>query len=82
MSNAKTTQSEVIAAYKRGTAMRRSKSRLNQTSSEKNAGVSVLSSVVTVSKASNTKPVSELGGPTKVFGHSKIWIPEYRRTRS
>lgn len=66
-----------ISSYRLHAAHRRAKSALQSHSYEEASGVKVLEGVVSVRYTINVIPVSQLGGPTRVFGRSKIWIPEY-----
>jgi hypothetical protein len=70
---------ELIAGYRAKARQRRIDSEL---SVSKAAVVDVVQSqqgIVTVALAPGSKPVSLLGGAAKVFGHSHISIPEYKR---
>jgi hypothetical protein len=79
--NGKTTKhSTVIAAYRAAAAGRRSTSVLNSMPSGMPEGVKAVGGVVTVTQAGNAKPVSALGGRTKVLGRSKFSIPELKRS--
>lgn len=79
--NGKTTKhSTVIAAYRAAAARRRATSVLNSLPSGMPEGVKSVGGVVTVTQASNAKPVSALGGRTKVLGRSKFSIPELKRS--
>lgn len=81
MKTAKPIGSKVISDYRRRAAARRLASDLANTALPDVAGVTSEGGIVTVRIGRDAKPVSELGGPSKVFGPSKIWIPEFRRSR-
>lgn len=66
---------ELIDAYRQGARRHRSESLLNSHADTVVDGVSVRSGTVTVWKKTNSKSISALGGATKVFGKSKISIP-------
>lgn len=72
------TDAQLIATFRTAAARRRSKSVLNSQPSGAVEGVSNSAGVVTVTSPLGGKPVSELGGPTKVFGRSRISIPEFK----
>lgn len=74
-----TSDAKLIAAYRAGAAQRRAKSKLLLLAGSPLAGVQSKDGVVTVTMAPGAKPVSKLGGVAKVFGRSKISIPEYKR---
>jgi hypothetical protein len=71
------TDAQLIAAYLRGASGRRTNSVLNIFPSSVDEAVTNIAGVVTVKKAQGAVPVSEIGGPTKAFGRSKISIPEF-----
>jgi hypothetical protein len=78
--NGKTTKhSTVIAAYRAAAAGRRLTSILNSMPSGLPDGVRTVGGVVAVTQAGNAKPVSALGGRTKVLRRSKFSIPELKR---
>lgn len=70
---------EQISAYLSRAAERRAKSKLQTSMHESAPGVVVVDGTVSVTLAPNVKPISRMGGATKVFGQSKISIPEYKR---
>lgn len=80
MTTKTTTDAQLIASFRSGAARRRAKSVLNSPPSGNVEGITNIAGVVMVKKAQGAKPVSELGGPTKVFGRSKISIPEFKRS--
>lgn len=80
MSGKTTKYSTMIAAYRDAGARRRATSVLNSQPSGQPEGVKTVGGVVTVTQAPNAKPISALGGRTKVFGRSKFSIPELKRS--
>ena len=74
-----TSDAKLIAAYRSGAAQRRAKSKLLVLAESPPAGVQGKDGVLTVTMAIDAKPMSKLGGVAKVFGRSKISIPEYKR---
>nr|WP_315219904.1 hypothetical protein [uncultured Duganella sp.] len=69
-------EARLVAEYKQLSAEKRATRRVQRSSPEQPSGSS--SGTITIPFAPDAKPVSELGGPTKVFGPSKINIPEFR----
>ncbi|MCW2858283.1 MAG: hypothetical protein JWR52_3898 [Marmoricola sp.] len=80
MSTRTKTDAQLIAAYRRGAARRRAKSALNNLPGTVDEAVTDIAGIATVKKAQGAVSVSELGGPTEVFGRSKISIPEFKRS--
>jgi hypothetical protein len=80
MNTKKTLEADAIAAYRAGAARRRGQRNLEKvisaTAPTAQAGINYKAGVVTVKKPVNARPVSSLGGPTKVFGQSSFVIPE------
>jgi hypothetical protein len=72
------TDAQLIAAYRRGAARRRAESVLNNLPVVVDKAVTNIAGIATVKKAQGAVSVSELGGPTKAFGRSKISIPEFK----
>ncbi len=77
MSDKKAIEAEQIAAYLRNAEEWRAQNTLN-TLPILDDGVTLENGVITVRIPAHAKPISELGGSTKVFGPSRIWIPEYK----
>lgn len=80
MNTKKKLEVEAVAAYRAGAARRRGQKNLEKVLSATvpNAavGINYTAGVVTIKKPANAKPVSSLGGATKVFGRSSFYIPE------
>ena len=74
------TVAQLIAEYRARAPARRTASVLNNPLLVDECGASH-DGVVTVKNEPEAKPISELGGATKVLGRSIIRIPEMRRTR-
>lgn len=70
---------ELIANYRAGAAKRRAESKLLHIAEPLPTGVQIKDGVVTVTLAPDAKPVSELGGETRVFGRSQLSNPEHKR---
>ena len=68
------TDAELIAAYRRNAAAHRAKSKLGNSV----GAVIGANGVVTVTLPKNAVPISGKNGATEAFGHSEIWIPEYK----
>ncbi|MES2759419.1 MAG: hypothetical protein V4693_18760 [Pseudomonadota bacterium] len=81
MSEKFTLEAKMIAAYLLGGSRRRASSVLSNSLDGDAQGVASVDGVLTVRKAINSQPVSALGGPTKVFGRSRISIPDFKRPR-
>lgn len=76
MSDEKAIEAEQIATYLRNAEEWRAQNALN-TLPILDDGVTLENGVFKVQIPAHAKPISELGGPTKVFGPSHISIPEY-----
>lgn len=80
MNTKKMLEADAIAAYRAGAARRRGQRNLEKvisaTAPTTQAGINYKGGAVTVKKPANARPVSSLGGPTKVFGRSSFAIPE------
>ena len=81
MIDKKTTRSKLIASYLSRSAERRSNSPLNNPGELTSVGVKREGGKVTVLVLRDAKPISKLGGPSKIFGKSRISIPEFKRSR-
>lgn len=83
MTTKKMLDEAAIAKYRTASARRRARRNLETVLSAARSigalGTTQSDGVVTVRKPVNAKPVSSLGGPTKVFGPSRISVPELRR---
>ena len=75
MSDKKAKDADLIAKYKAETIARRDEYRAMMSAQFPDA-IKGVDGVFTVHFAPGPKSVTELGGPSKVFGESKIWIPE------
>ncbi|MGG7607791.1 hypothetical protein [Massilia sp. BKSP1R2A-1] len=82
MNTKKLLEEAAVEAYRAGTQQRRArqhvKNELDKISASVRPNVTDNGGVVTVQKPADAKPVSSLGGATKVFGTSRISIPESR----
>ena len=79
MSDKKITRSKLLAEFRSRAAARRASSPLSTPLEVLSAGITRKGGVVTVTLASSAKPLSTVGGASKVFGPSKISIPEFKR---
>jgi hypothetical protein len=83
MSTKKKLEADAIATYRAGAARRRGKRNLEKVISASAQGdvpgINYTAGVVTIKKPANARPVSSLGGATKVFGRSSFAIPELGR---
>ncbi|UTY56824.1 hypothetical protein [Massilia sp. erpn] len=77
MNDKKALEAEQIAAYLRNADEWRDQNSLS-TLPILDEGVTLENGVFKVQIPAYAKSISELGGPTKVFGPSQIWIPEYK----
>ncbi len=77
MRDKKALEAEQIAAYLRNADEWRAQNDLN-TLPILDDGVTLENGVLKVEIPAHAKAICELGGPTKVFGPSNIWIPEYK----
>ena len=73
-------EAQLVAEYKQLSAEKRATRRAQTSCPERPSGSS--NGTIIMRFAPDAKPVSKLSGPTKVFGPSKINIPEFRRTRT
>lgn len=80
MNTKKKLETEAVATYRAGAARRRGQRNLEKVISAAApsalTGINSQAGVVTVKKPANARPVSSLGGATKVFGRSSFAIPE------
>lgn len=80
MNTKKKLEAEAVANYRAGAERRRGQRNLEKvisaTSQNALVGINYEGGVVTIKKPANAKPVSSLGGATKVFGRSSFAIPE------
>ena len=81
MSDKNTVRSKLIADLRSRAAARRADSALSTTVAVLSEGIRRKGGVVTVELSRNAEPITELGGATKVFGASRISIPEFKRSR-
>ncbi|MET0267009.1 MAG: hypothetical protein ABW202_15505 [Duganella sp.] len=80
MNNKKANESSLISQYKAEAAARR-KVRINNGAASGPLAVKAKDGVFTVRFGENAKPLSALGGVTKVLGRSRIDIPEFKLRR-
>lgn len=80
MNTKKKLEADAIATYRAGAARRRGKRNLEKVISASTQGavpgINYTAGVVTIKKPANARPVSSLGGATKVFGRSSFAVPE------
>lgn len=80
MNTKKKLEAEAIAKYRAGAARRRAQKNLEKalsaTAASALVGINYAAGIVTIKKPANAKPVSNMGGATKVFGRSSFAIPE------
>jgi hypothetical protein len=80
MTTKKKLEADAVAAYRAGAERRRAQRNLEKvigvTAQSAVVGANYKVGVVTIKKPANAKPVSSLGGATKVFGRSSFAIPE------
>ena len=83
MTTKKSLEADAVAAFRAGAERRRAQKNLQrvlaQSLSESDVRVNYEAGPLTIRKPVNAKPVSSLGGATKVFGRSSISIPEMTR---
>lgn len=82
MNTKKKVEAELIAMYRAGAARRREQRNLEKviTATSQGAAVDInyAAGIVTIKRPANARPISSLGGATKVFGRSSFAIPELR----
>lgn len=78
MNHQKVLEAQQIAAYLEGAEQWLAEHAPDTTELVLDDGVTLENGVFKVEIPAHAKPISELGGPTKVFGPSQIWIPEYK----
>ena len=80
MDTKKKLETDAVAIFRAAAERRRGQRNLQKvisaTAQSAVVGVSYKPHVVTIKKPANAKPVSSLGGATKVFGRSSFAIPE------
>jgi hypothetical protein len=81
MTDEKASDAALIAKYKAESIARRSRNKTKISADEKSLAVNAQNGVFTVRFARNAKPMSELGGVSKVLGLSQISIPEFKLCR-
>ena len=83
MNTKKKLEAEAVAIFRATAERRRAQKNLEKvlsaTAQRAMLGVNYKAGVVTIKKPTNAKPVSSLGGATKVFGRSSFAIPELGR---
>jgi hypothetical protein len=77
MSDKHTGDASLIVKYKAEAVARRAQRKARDVA-ETPLAVQAVAGVVTVSFTRGAKPISELGGATKVLGQSRISIPEFK----
>jgi len=82
MSDSKDKAALQVAEYRRRSGLRRANSKLKSSGGATSSrGITVTNGIVIVQapqKDTSTKTVAQAGGPSKVFGKSTIFIPEFR----
>jgi hypothetical protein len=77
--NSKERDARLVAEYKKLSAQKRATRRAQASAPAQPYGSSGMAVIVRF--APDAKPISELGGPTKAFGPSRISIPEFRHPK-
>ncbi len=73
-----TPDAELVANYRQRAARRRAESILRNSAGMVRDCVVSNDGVVTVTLPTAVKPISTMGGVSKVLGHAKISIPEFK----
>lgn len=81
MTDEKASDAALIAKYKAESISRRGRNKTTISAEEKSLAVKAQNGVFTVRFARDAKPMSELGGVSKVLGLSQISIPEFKLRR-
>lgn len=81
MTDEKASDAALIAKYKAESISRRGRSKTKIAAAETSLAVKARDGVFTVRFARDAKPMSELGGVSKVLGLSQISIPEFKLRR-
>ncbi|USX20728.1 hypothetical protein NHH82_00755 [Oxalobacteraceae bacterium OTU3REALA1] len=79
MTDEEAKEAALIAKYKAESISQRSRRKPMLTPEEQSLSVKAHNGVFTVRFALDAKPVSELGGVSKVLGLSRISIPDFKK---
>ena len=81
MTDEKASDAALIAKYRAESISRRGRKKTKTNAAEMPLAVKAQNGVFTVRFAHDAKPMSELGGVSKVLGLSQISIPEFKIRR-
>ncbi len=80
MKNETRTENRLVTDFRQRGAARRGSSILATSDPAPGSTLKIEKGVVTVKLMSGTRSVADLEGPTKAFGPSKIYIPEFKQS--